>query len=773
MSEKKSKPPKTSASRTSEHHSIPHSIQTWEYTASPREIARDFKPSPTSPSPSLSSPLTALLASQESSPDQTSFEQEPPIALNFAPTGGQPEQTSFERELKAKRSAPLSINQNWDEEHSLDISSHLIANWPESIANENNYDPMQTVWDGEREDDANNALHLDWQTSIFDERVSSAEYDDHSLSVDPNALFLLIGDQQSAAHLQENNHPMQQTSWDKDMPQGVSGISLLQTAWDSTKPTAAEFDHNQRPDLVIKTPQPESHELYDLMDTNNESQLPMNQAETLKHHKLIPQGNEFIHQPHLEDTDITKTSLNGSSRANSPISKPSSIHPPIAMESYTNAHHAANTSHTMRIPHASHTAHKAVHNDPSGGLQSLSVSSYSASHPGMRTIYSTVLPKVMRVGDRVELRHTPEERYERKRPLGAGAMGEVTLVYDRDIGRHVAFKQLKNKELDERLLVRFIKEVQITGRLDHPNVVALHDVGIDPEGQYFFVMKYLEGETLQDIIEKLKKGDREYHERFPFAERLAIFQKILNAMQFAHTKRVIHRDLKPANIIIGKFGEVTVMDWGIAKQLDEQPAHTSEQQTKSSFVPSPKSNTEHAQEFATHANSVLGTLAYMPPEQASAQNHKLDERSDIYSLCAIFYEFLTLRHYLEEHFQDYQTLWIAVIKHPPKAPFFLVPPTNAQGRPPAELLHFVLKGLQKDPNQRYNSIKEMSELLQKIADGRIPVQCPITLMRSIGNSILRITSNSPIITMLGQMLLILVAGIGLFQSIRWIISLLN
>ena len=176
----------------------------------------------------------------------------------------------------------------------------------------------------------------------------------------------------------------------------------------------------------------------------------------------------------------------------------------------------------------------------------------------------TVLPRVQIAGDQAHIVTPRKPRYERVKQLGEGAFGEVELAVDNDIERTVAIKRIKANVLDEDSVLRFVSEVQSVGRLEHPGIVPIHDVGCDDQG-YFFVMKYVECETLESIIAKLRAGDVSYRSRYSMEARAALMLSLCRAVQFAHTRGYVHRDIKPANIMVGAFGEVVLMDWGLAK----------------------------------------------------------------------------------------------------------------------------------------------------------------------------------------------------------------
>src|SRR5271165_4090995 len=133
------------------------------------------------------------------------------------------------------------------------------------------------------------------------------------------------------------------------------------------------------------------------------------------------------------------------------------------------------------------------------------------------------------------------ERYAKKRVLGAGGMGEVVLAEDRDIGRDVAVKYLTAPSNDAAALARFVDEIRVVGSLEHPNIVPIHDVGVDDANRYYFVMKHVEGETLEQIIEKLTAGDPQYLTRYTFTARVQIFIALLRALEFAHSRGYVHR----------------------------------------------------------------------------------------------------------------------------------------------------------------------------------------------------------------------------------------
>ena len=348
-----------------------------------------------------------------------------------------------------------------------------------------------------------------------------------------------------------------------------------------------------------------------------------------------------------------------------------------------------------------------------------------ASQSGDRR--NTVLPKVVLEGSVAKLIHEQRERFEFLSALGSGAAGDVLLAHDKDVRRKVAIKTLKKEIHDPKLIGRFVEEIRTVGELEHPNIPPIHDVGINSEGQYFFVMKYMDGVTLTEIIRRLREGDQATHAVYTFEKRALIISEVCKALSFAHSRGFIHRDIKPDNIMIGRHGEVLLMDWGIAKRIDPESERIPFLDTViEEGVPCGESDQHKRRSIETMQGSLLGTPFYMSPEQARAENEHLDQRSDIYSVCAVFHEFLTLRHYLSRY-QSLEDVLKGVVEDEPDMAMMVSNPH--QSRPPADLSHAVRKGMQKDPEKRYQSVEELIELLEKVRAGYLPIQCPFTFSK--------------------------------------------
>ena len=216
--------------------------------------------------------------------------------------------------------------------------------------------------------------------------------------------------------------------------------------------------------------------------------------------------------------------------------------------------------------------------------------------------------------------------------LGRGGMGEVFSALDEQIGRPVAIKRLRMNEPSPDALTRFLREARIQGRLEHPAIVPVHELWKDDLGRPFFVMKQLTGVTLGDVLSRLAVGSPDTQKQFSRQRLLRMFTDVCLAIEFAHTRGVVHRDLKPANIVLGDFGEVYVLDWGVARVMSEEE--------RPSFH-DVGTMAEHASYNETAAGSILGTPGYIAPEQIRGETD-LDGRADVYALGTILFEILTL-----------------------------------------------------------------------------------------------------------------------------------
>lgn len=349
-----------------------------------------------------------------------------------------------------------------------------------------------------------------------------------------------------------------------------------------------------------------------------------------------------------------------------------------------------------------------------------------------------MLPRVEGEGQSVRLVTETRSRYEPVKLLGAGGMGEVLLVNDQDIARSVAVKRLLPDKNDPARLARFVDEVRTVGKLEHPNIVPIHDVGVDADGRYFFVMKYVEGETLESIIERLRRGDAGYHQTYTLERRLEIFVSVLNALSYAHDNGIVHRDVKPANVMVGHYGEVMLMDWGIAKPI----AASRDLAGSADATLESDRGDARGRLYATRVGAIIGTPAYMSPEQARGDNNRIDERSDLYSATALFHELVSLHHYLEKK-TTHDAMLKAILSDEVTLES-VVAGSQAHGvQMPLELVHFIVKGLAKDPSQRHQSAGEMAAHLQCVLEGRFDVYCHVTLIKRVLRESARLLDTHP------------------------------
>jgi eukaryotic-like serine/threonine-protein kinase len=249
--------------------------------------------------------------------------------------------------------------------------------------------------------------------------------------------------------------------------------------------------------------------------------------------------------------------------------------------------------------------------------------------------------------------HTPDlsgTRYRALELLGHGGMGTVWLAQDSILQRPVALKVLAAESSSSDLAARLMQEAVVLARLEHPGIVPVHDAGMMADGRTFYCMKLVEGQTL----------DR-YTSNLPLRERLRLFQRIAEPLAFAHSRGIIHRDLKPANVMVGPFGEVLIMDWGLAKVMKASGAsmatgENSREVVAASEVSSSTTQvsghefTHATQDFlrsgalapenATAHGAVLGTPGYMAPEQERGEVNLIDQRTDIFAMGSILQSLL-------------------------------------------------------------------------------------------------------------------------------------
>ena len=310
-----------------------------------------------------------------------------------------------------------------------------------------------------------------------------------------------------------------------------------------------------------------------------------------------------------------------------------------------------------------------------------------------------IVPSTATVGSILgHVRRPSTERLEIEARVASGGMGAIDVAIDRALDRRIAIKTLHTHlRPDENAVRMFLREARLTGLLDHPHIVPLYDLG-ERDGQLFFSMKLVEGQTLAALISALPRGVPDTATLYTLLDVVA---KVCDALAFAHSRGVIHCDVKPANVMVGEFGQVFLMDWGIARLVtaDGPPS-----------VRSLPDRGARGHSGATD-NSVIGTPCYMSPEQARGDRKKLDARSDVFLLGAMLYEVLTHRppYVSRDRTETLALAASAVFPGPRKV--------AGNVAVPLELDRIVMRAMARKPEDRYGSVAELREDLVRFMRG--------------------------------------------------------
>ncbi len=318
-------------------------------------------------------------------------------------------------------------------------------------------------------------------------------------------------------------------------------------------------------------------------------------------------------------------------------------------------------------------------------------------------------------------------RYKVGNEIARGGMGTILRVWDEDLRRNLAMKVMHTREsvaegsssFDEERLSRFLEEAQITGQLDHPGVVPVHDLGIDHRGRCYFTMRLVRGRELKEILDLTREGK----EGWTRTKALGLVLKVCEAMAFAHSKGVVHRDLKPSNVMVGRFGEVYVMDWGLARVLGRRDSHdlrlrpAPEASSMSLVRTVRKDETESNPDspLVTMDGDVVGTPSFMAPEQAQGKLAELGPRSDVYSLGSILYYMFTGQapYVLPGERVSPHTVLNRVLSGPP------VDVRKLARDEPAEIIAICEKAMSRDPAHRYASMLAVADDIQAFLENRV------------------------------------------------------
>ncbi len=291
--------------------------------------------------------------------------------------------------------------------------------------------------------------------------------------------------------------------------------------------------------------------------------------------------------------------------------------------------------------------------------------------------------------ENLEIRQKSTGRYKFIRSIGFGGMKAVLLVLDTDTGREVAMAMMPDaKRRSEKDVANFICEAKLSALLEHPNIVPVYDIGLDLSGAPFYIMKYLRGQSLAAILRRIRNGNESTSRKYKLKEMLRIYVRVCNALDFAHSKGILHLDIKPDNVFIGAYGEVIVLDWGLATT------------TKGSGL------------SCVSRVAGQGTPGYMSPEQICGEQESLDVHADIYGLGALLYTMLAYSRPMAG----------AEVEEALKAACSgtVPPPSSVEltARPVPEALDAVcMKAMSIDPNERYQSVAQLRSDIQKFRDG--------------------------------------------------------
>ncbi|MEE2837047.1 MAG: serine/threonine-protein kinase, partial [Myxococcota bacterium] len=318
-----------------------------------------------------------------------------------------------------------------------------------------------------------------------------------------------------------------------------------------------------------------------------------------------------------------------------------------------------------------------------------------------------------------------QERFRAEDEIGKGGVGAVTRVHDKVLNRSLAMKTLldraaprdeEERRMESQRLGRFLEEAQVTSQLDHPGVVPVHELGLDQDGKVFFTMRLVKGRTVGEVFDDVANQ----REDWTLTRALEVVLKMCDTMAYAHEKRVLHRDLKPANVMVGRFGEVYVMDWGLAKILGQDDRHDlridKDAASQASVLQSVRGIDAQADATAsvvTLDGTALGTPSYMPPEQAKGED--LDLRADVYAIGAMLYQLLTGQvPYVapgapKQAYRILEDVW----RGPPE------PIEKLRAGVPPALVAITEKAMAREREDRYASVADLADDLRAFLENRV------------------------------------------------------
>lgn len=295
-------------------------------------------------------------------------------------------------------------------------------------------------------------------------------------------------------------------------------------------------------------------------------------------------------------------------------------------------------------------------------------------------------------------------RYTGIRYMARGGSAILRSAFDPVTGRTIAIKSLlPETRTDHRERRRLLREARVTAQLQHPNTVPVYDIGDDPEEGIYFIMKRISGENFFEVLKRIARGDEATINAYSITERLEVVIGACQALAYAHARGVIHRDVKPENIWVGNFGEVILLDWGVAKVW----GHTDDNEAIRQSVLKKAENSNDQLRTLTGGGQRPGTPLYMSPEQVDG-NRGIDERTDVFSAGVVLYEMLALREpfrgaNIDETFHNIKNVDV-------------VPPSvrSPDRNIPAAADAVVMRALQKRPGDRYQFMRDLISDIREI-----------------------------------------------------------
>jgi serine/threonine-protein kinase len=299
------------------------------------------------------------------------------------------------------------------------------------------------------------------------------------------------------------------------------------------------------------------------------------------------------------------------------------------------------------------------------------------------------------------------DKYRFQKRIVSGGMGSILKVLDQDLHRTLVMKVILPKfKGNNDTLEDFIAEAKITGLLEHPNIIPVHELGLTQDTGLFFTMKLAQGEALNDVLNEIRQGNPKYVEKYNTYHLLSIFRKVCDAVSFAHSKNIIHRDIKPHNIMVGEYGEVLLMDWGIAKFVSDPGKERGDpvlREIRKDILNLGKGKKDDV---------IKGSPTYMSPEQVACNPNRVDKKSDIFLLGATLYHIFTFE-------APYFGKNIVEILHKAETGDLVHPQLRNQGRQiPDEVCRIILKAMEHRKQDRYPTVEDMAKDIDDLISGK-------------------------------------------------------